>query len=96
MIFWSLCAFIWFRNMKKMLLQMTSGFLQLESTLRNIAAKTPIVKQALGWLTLFFTVVKIILICQCHTGGVNPSCGGRAQKQKININLPHRQPFRSK
>jgi uncharacterized membrane protein YobD (UPF0266 family) len=34
MIFWSLCAFIWFRNMKKMLLQMTSGFLQLESTLQ--------------------------------------------------------------
>jgi hypothetical protein len=32
MIFWSLCAFIWFKNMKKMLLQMTSGFLQLEST----------------------------------------------------------------
>jgi hypothetical protein len=36
MIFWSLCAFIWFRNMKKMLLQMTSDFLQLESTLHNI------------------------------------------------------------
>jgi hypothetical protein len=33
MIFWSVCAFIWFKNMKKMLLQMTSGFLQLESTL---------------------------------------------------------------
>jgi hypothetical protein len=33
MIFWSLCAFIWFRNMKKMLLQMTSVFLQLESTI---------------------------------------------------------------
>jgi hypothetical protein len=33
MILWSLCAFIWFKNMKKMLLQMTSGFLQLESTL---------------------------------------------------------------
>jgi hypothetical protein len=33
MIFWSLCAFIWFRNMRKMLLQMTSGFLQLESTI---------------------------------------------------------------
>jgi hypothetical protein len=33
MIFWSLCAFIWFRNIEKMLLQMTSGFLQLESTL---------------------------------------------------------------
>jgi hypothetical protein len=32
MIFWSLCAFIWFRNIEKMLLQMTSGFLQLEST----------------------------------------------------------------
>jgi hypothetical protein len=28
MIFWSICAFIWFRNMKKMLLQMTSASLQ--------------------------------------------------------------------
>jgi hypothetical protein len=28
MIFWSLCAFIWVRNMKKMLLQMTSVSLQ--------------------------------------------------------------------
>jgi hypothetical protein len=28
MIFWFLCAFIWFRNMKKMLLQMTSVSLQ--------------------------------------------------------------------
>jgi hypothetical protein len=36
MIFWSLCAFIWFKNMRKMLLQMTSGFLQLESTILNI------------------------------------------------------------
>jgi hypothetical protein len=34
MIFWFLCAFIWFKNMKKMLLQMISGFLQLESTLQ--------------------------------------------------------------
>jgi hypothetical protein len=33
MIFWSLCAFIWFKNIEKMLLQMTSGFLQLESTI---------------------------------------------------------------
>jgi hypothetical protein len=33
MIFWSLRAFIWFKNMKKMLLQMTSSFLQLESTI---------------------------------------------------------------
>jgi hypothetical protein len=33
MILWSLCAFIWFENMQKMLLQMTSDFLQLESTL---------------------------------------------------------------
>jgi hypothetical protein len=36
MIFWSLCASIWFKNMKKMLLQMTSGFLQLESTIDTI------------------------------------------------------------
>jgi hypothetical protein len=35
MIFWFFCAFIWFKNMKKMLLQMTSGFLQLESTINN-------------------------------------------------------------
>jgi hypothetical protein len=28
MIFWSLCAFIWFRNIEKMLLQMTSVSLQ--------------------------------------------------------------------
>jgi hypothetical protein len=28
MIFWSLCAFIWFKNIEKMLLQMKSGFLQ--------------------------------------------------------------------
>jgi hypothetical protein len=33
MIFWSLCAFILFKNIEKMLLQMTSGFLQLESLL---------------------------------------------------------------
>jgi hypothetical protein len=26
-------TFIWFRNIEKMLLQMTSGFLQLESTI---------------------------------------------------------------
>jgi hypothetical protein len=35
MLLWSLCAFIWFKNMKKMLLQMTSGFLQLELTLQE-------------------------------------------------------------
>jgi hypothetical protein len=33
MIFWSLCAVIWFKHIEKMLLQMTSGFLQLESTI---------------------------------------------------------------
>jgi hypothetical protein len=38
MIFWPFCAFIWFKNIEKMLLQMTSGFLQLESTLLNINA----------------------------------------------------------
>jgi hypothetical protein len=36
MIFRSLCAFIWFKNIEKMLLQMTSGFLQLESTIHII------------------------------------------------------------
>jgi hypothetical protein len=33
MIFWSLCAFIWFRNIEKMLLQMTSVSLQPVPTL---------------------------------------------------------------
>jgi hypothetical protein len=33
MIFWYLCAFVWFKNIEKTLLQMTSGFLQLESTI---------------------------------------------------------------
>jgi hypothetical protein len=33
MIFWSLFAFIWFKNIEKMPLQMTSGLLQLESTI---------------------------------------------------------------
>jgi hypothetical protein len=37
MIFWSLCAFIWFKNIEKMLLQMTSGFLQLESTIQGVS-----------------------------------------------------------
>jgi hypothetical protein len=36
MIFWPFCAFTWFKNIEKMPLQMTSGFLQLESTLYNI------------------------------------------------------------
>jgi hypothetical protein len=36
MIFWYLCAFIWFRNIEKMPLQMTSGFLQLESTYTGV------------------------------------------------------------
>jgi hypothetical protein len=33
MIFWPFCAFIWFKNIEKTLLQMTSGSLQLESTI---------------------------------------------------------------
>jgi hypothetical protein len=38
MIFRSLCAFILCSNIEKMLLQITSGFLQLESTLCTVAA----------------------------------------------------------
>jgi hypothetical protein len=36
MIFWSPCAFIWLENIEKRLLQMTSGFLQLESTILTL------------------------------------------------------------
>jgi hypothetical protein len=36
MISWYFCALIWFKNIEKMLLQMTSGFLQLESTIHVI------------------------------------------------------------
>jgi hypothetical protein len=43
MIFWSLCAFIWFKNIEKMLLQMTSGFLQLESTKLGTGCKDTLV-----------------------------------------------------
>jgi hypothetical protein len=39
MILRYLCAFIWFRNIGKMLLQMTSGFLQLESTIYSLTPK---------------------------------------------------------
>jgi hypothetical protein len=43
MIFWYFCALIWFKNIEKMLLQMTSGFLQLESTLyRKYSTQTMI------------------------------------------------------
>jgi hypothetical protein len=47
MIFWSLSALIWFKNIKKMLLQMTSVFLQLESTLDKIE-KITIAKKNVG------------------------------------------------
>jgi hypothetical protein len=55
MIFWSLSALIWFKNMKKMLLQMTSGFLQLESTL-NLSVPlsiklTQVAKNQFGFAT---------------------------------------------
>jgi hypothetical protein len=36
MIFWPFSAFIWFKNIEKSLLQMTSGFLQLESTIQGV------------------------------------------------------------
>jgi hypothetical protein len=36
MIFWSLYAFIWFRNIEKMLLQMTSVSLQPVPTLNDL------------------------------------------------------------
>jgi hypothetical protein len=39
MIFWLFCAFIWFTNIEKMLLQMTSGFLQLESTINELKSR---------------------------------------------------------
>jgi hypothetical protein len=41
MIFWPFCAFIWFKNIEKMLLQMTSGFLQLESTINGPRNRLP-------------------------------------------------------
>jgi hypothetical protein len=45
MIFWPFCAFIWFKNIEKMLLQMTSGFLQLESTLQYFSKTAPNLKK---------------------------------------------------
>jgi hypothetical protein len=40
MIFCSLCAFIWFRNIEKMLLQMTNVSLQPVPTLDEFGHKT--------------------------------------------------------
>jgi hypothetical protein len=48
MIFWPFCAFIWFKNIEKMLLQMTSGFLQLESTLKNLHIKLQMTANVTG------------------------------------------------
>jgi hypothetical protein len=45
MIYWPFCAFIWFKNIEKMLLQMTSGFLQLESTIQLNSKKSGNVKK---------------------------------------------------
>jgi hypothetical protein len=42
MIFWSLCAFIWFRNMKKMPLQMTSVSLQPVPSLGTVVGQNKI------------------------------------------------------
>jgi hypothetical protein len=44
MIFWPFCAFIWFKNIEKSLLQMTSGFLQLESTIEKTLAQAYLLK----------------------------------------------------
>jgi hypothetical protein len=62
MICWSLCAFIWFRNIEKMLLQMTSCFLQLESTIsRNETVPTQpdfFLNFGLG----YFEVIQLVLL----------------------------------
>jgi hypothetical protein len=46
---WPLCAFIWFNNIEKMLLQTTSGFLQLESAL--YVKLTQVAKNQFGFAT---------------------------------------------
>jgi hypothetical protein len=40
MIFRFLCALVWFKNIEKMLLQVTSGFLQFESTIGKLSRST--------------------------------------------------------
>jgi hypothetical protein len=64
MILWSLCAFIWFKNIEKMLLQMTSGFLQLESTifyLFTLITKLNHIINGIKWsaLLIFLVAYKI-------------------------------------
>jgi hypothetical protein len=75
MIFWSLCAFIWFKNMKKMLLQMTSGFLQLESTIyvnkknQNLEKEEKTQKASGEHLYYFFptTYLESFIYCPSNT-----------------------------
>jgi hypothetical protein len=53
MSFWYLCAFVWFKNIEKTLLQMTSGFLQLESTLNSVqVAKTLVICNSIFFICL--------------------------------------------
>jgi hypothetical protein len=56
MIFWSLCAFIWFGNIEKMLLQMTSVSLQPIPTLLYIILKN----FSVNFLSKMFVLTEII------------------------------------
>jgi hypothetical protein len=70
MIFWYFCALIWFKNIEKMLLQMASGFLQLESTLPHL---------------LFYRNVRRILIRHFYIIAVHSFCWlPTSQKSIIN------------
>jgi hypothetical protein len=61
MIFWSLSALIWFKNMKKMLLQMTSGFLQFESTLHGKYSIQTMICWSLCGFIWFQNIEKMLL-----------------------------------
>jgi hypothetical protein len=61
MIFWPFCAFIWFKNIEKMLLQMTSGFLQLESTIHCMYHEF-----LMPYVNLMSIVNKHLRVCQAY------------------------------
>jgi hypothetical protein len=66
MIFWSLRAFIWFKNVEKMLLQMTSGFLQFESTV-NYIYRVIVVKAGHAHVMKFLPLLCELLIFVADT-----------------------------
>jgi hypothetical protein len=61
MIFRFLCAFVWFKNIEKMLLQVTSGFLQFESTIGKLLTYSRVKNKLLPRIRTFREITFFML-----------------------------------